>query len=781
LGSSVMAEKRIFVGRKAELEQFGKALEDPKGQAVLVVGQAGMGKTWLVNKMAEVAENHPDLKCGWVRYEVTPTDSVDSTMALMMDNAFEAAEAAEGSFNGTSRSLQQWKALLNVIKVGDLVMSLRRDPQCNTRDQFLKRLELISKRMPKNGRAVFIIDPEKYMQEKSDQSWAIVVKSLPERIKFVFAQRPGDVLVGSETFGDLTNVVSIPEKRLDVLEQKSVDELLTRRIKGIKCTVTEVRKVLSRYKGHPYALGAALDLIEGGIKLEDLPERPEPTEFAEVQWREVSNRSEDAIRLFKGYAILEVGVTDDVVEAVSELNSNKRQHLLSDKYLHGLLREEGEGRRIYHAILADYIVGQIGEGERKEYHGRAVGVYREKLAEARKKQTKPDALAAIRLPEHVLEAEGKEAFVDAFVSECGKALMNLGFLDGVINLSERALILVEKGSEEQAMVLGNLGLIYRTRGELDKAEEMHKRSLEIAKKLELRALMASEYAALGLVCAGRGDFEKAEEWHQKGLEIEEKIGRLEGIARQYSNLGLVYRRRGELDKAEGMHKKSLEIEKKLGRLEGVARDYGNLGLVYQTRGELDKAEEMQKKSLEIKEKLGLQEGMANSYGNLGLIYHARGELDKAEEMYKKSLEISEPAGMVELTANQYGNLGLIYMDRGELDKAEEMHKKSLEINKKMGRLEGMASDYGNLGLIYKTRGELDKAEEIFREGLKIEEKFGLLEGMAAKYSNLGWIYKQRGDIAKAREYWEKAVELYKRIGMPHMVEKMEGWIESIDK
>jgi len=54
-------------------------------------GQAGVGKTWLINKMAEVAENYPCLKCGWVRYEVTPTDSVDSTMVLMVDNAFEAA------------------------------------------------------------------------------------------------------------------------------------------------------------------------------------------------------------------------------------------------------------------------------------------------------------------------------------------------------------------------------------------------------------------------------------------------------------------------------------------------------------------------------------------------------------------------------------------------------------------------------------------------------------------------------------------------------------------
>ena len=82
-----MAEGKIFVGREAEIGQFTNALEEPRGQAIVVVGQAGMGKTWLINKMAEIAENHPDLRCGCVRYAVTKEDSVDSRLAIMMDGA----------------------------------------------------------------------------------------------------------------------------------------------------------------------------------------------------------------------------------------------------------------------------------------------------------------------------------------------------------------------------------------------------------------------------------------------------------------------------------------------------------------------------------------------------------------------------------------------------------------------------------------------------------------------------------------------------------------------
>ena len=37
-----MDADKIFVGRKAELEQFKEVLKSPKGQVVLVVGQVGM-------------------------------------------------------------------------------------------------------------------------------------------------------------------------------------------------------------------------------------------------------------------------------------------------------------------------------------------------------------------------------------------------------------------------------------------------------------------------------------------------------------------------------------------------------------------------------------------------------------------------------------------------------------------------------------------------------------------------------------------------------------------
>jgi hypothetical protein len=416
-----MVNSDIFVGRKEELKEFTKALEDPRGQAIIVVGNRGMGKTWLVNRMAKLAGEHPTLKCGFVRYEVTPNTSPDSTMTTMMDNAFEAASTEPGSIANVPERKRQWLALFKTFvprgeQLVELMASLRRDQAKDTKQQFLERLELISKRMPENGRAIFIVDPEKEIAGKSDQDWAIVVKGLPEKIKFIFAQRTEDALVDSEVIDGLDNVVRIPDKILDILSEADVDELVNCRKANLPVSMPELQKVLKRYGGHPYAVGAALDLVEQGTKLEELPKKAEPTKFADLQWKKVCEKGAEAMKLLEAYAILEVAVPDDIVEYVSEIEATTRKRLQNDKYLRGLLRDEAGGRRIYHSILADYILGQMNEEEKKKYHKRAVKIYRGKLKKAKKEQTMPDELAAMRLPEHVLAAEGKKSFVEVFIS-----------------------------------------------------------------------------------------------------------------------------------------------------------------------------------------------------------------------------------------------------------------------------------------------------------------------------------------------------------------------------
>jgi len=731
-----LAKSPPFVGRHQELQRFDELLREKAGQAIVVVGPRGMGKTLLVNRMARCARNHPDLKCGAVRYEVTKTDSVDVTMSLMMDNAFAAAGLKEKAFDSTRRRSEQWRALLNVAKIGDLFMILRRDPQRNTREQFAARLDLISERLPSNGRAIFIIDPEKYMQTDSADDWRLVVRELPEKIKFVFAQRPDDVLINNSDFMALNNVVRVPDEHLDVLDEQAVEDLIELRVGDRSVGIGELREALTRYNRHPYAVPAAMDLIADGVPLAELPADPTPERIAEAQWKQVCDKhGVEAMELLRALAILEVAVPDDVVEAVAGLKTIELQKLLASNYIAGLLREEADGRRIYHSLLAEHLLSVLTKEEGRAYHRRAVDVYRRRLTA----NVKPDALAATRLPEHVLATEVRQAFVDTFVKECGQSLDRLGLLDSYVGLSEKALRTVTEGGVDEAILRGNLGVILMKRGDLDRAEEMHRAA----------------------------------------LKINEPLGRAVGAAMNYGNLGLIYQIRGELDRAEEMHRNSLGISEELGRPQGKACQYGNLGLVFSLRGDFTRAAEMQRKSLALHELLGLRDGVARNYANLGVVAHKDGDLDQAEKMHRKSLEISEELGDLQGVASSLGNLGLLCQERGDLDEAEMMHGRSLEISRGLGRPQGMAMQYVNLGLIYMHRGDLDGAEDLQRKSLGIAKSNRWLEGMALANSNLANNAKARGDPDAARTLWRQARNQYEMVGMPHMVAKVQSWLDEL--
>ena len=284
---------------------------------------------------------------------------------------------------------------------------------------------------------------------------------------------------------------------------------------------------------------------------------------------------------------------------------------------------------------------------------------------------------------------------------------------------------------------------------------------------------------LGFLHRFIGDLDRAEQMFRKAMEIDEKLGRMEGVATQSGNLGLIYQTRGDLDRAEQMHRKALEIDEKIGWMEGMASDCGNLGIIYRQQGDLDRAEQMHRKAMEINEKLGRMEGVAIASGNLGVIYQIRGDLDRAEQILRKALEIEEHLGRMAGVASDYGNLGLIYQTRGDLDRAEQMHRKALEINEKLGCLEGVAHDLGNLGVIYQTRGDLDRAEQMFRKALEINDKLGRMEGVANQSGNLGSMAADRGDLDAARELWTRALTIFREIGAAHRVEQTQRLLDGL--
>ena len=149
------------------------------------------------------------------------------------------------------------------------------------------------------------------------------------------------------------------------------------------------------------------------------------------------------------------------------------------------------------------------------------------------------------------------------------------------------------------------GLVALATKRFDIAEEKLKLALETDSSSPAR--QGRDYGYLAQVYQERGrdgDNEKAEDMHKRGLEIHERLSKQQEIARHYCNMGIILQNRGELEEAEKMHRAALEIDERLGWKKGMASHYGNLAIIMHKRGKEETADAYMKKSRKLLEDLG---------------------------------------------------------------------------------------------------------------------------------------------------------------------------------
>jgi tetratricopeptide (TPR) repeat protein len=103
---------------------------------------------------------------------------------------------------------------------------------------------------------------------------------------------------------------------------------------------------------------------------------------------------------------------------------------------------------------------------------------------------------------------------------------------------------------------------------------MFRKALEIDEKVGRLEGMANAYGNLGIVMRTRGDLDGAEGMFRTSLEIEEKLGRLDGMASDYGNLGAVMAQRGDLAAAREMWERSRDLFARLGAAHKVEQVQG---------------------------------------------------------------------------------------------------------------------------------------------------------------------------------------------------------------
>lgn len=341
------------------------------------------------------------------------------------------------------------------------------------------------------------------------------------------------------------------------------------------------------------------------------------------------------------------------------------------------------------------------------------------------------------------EHKGKEKYIEA-----AEALRHVGSL-AFLHDTQKAFKAYKRSTELDPVNWdgwNSLGLLYFRIGKFGDAENAFETILKIPESN--KEAQAVAYGNLGIIYRTRGDLDRSVEYHEKALVLNKELVRIQGMAGDYCNLGIIYGTRGDLERSIKYIEAALVLSRGLADKDGMANCYGNLGHVYLIRGDLDRAIEYSEKALAMKRELGDKNGIASCYGNLGYVYYKQGNLDRAVECHEKALVIDKELGNKEGISSDYGNLGLVYQTRGDLDLAVEYHEKALALNREMGRKKGMAIQHSNLGRIYRIRGKLDKAVEHYQKSLTLYTEVGMKPEMVKAQSLLD---EARQDNAKSAD------------------------------
>ena len=194
----------------------------------------------------------------------------------------------------------------------------------------------------------------------------------------------------------------------------------------------------------------------------------------------------------------------------------------------------------------------------------------------------------------------------------------------------------------QAAAINNVGFIYDSLGEKQKALEHYKQALDIFRALSDRNGEASTLNNIGAFHINTlGDPKTALEYYLQSIELRRALRQPTEEAKMLDNIGFLFKTLGDLPKALEYHRKALEMNRTLGQRLGEGASLTNLGATYFSMGELQTSLDYFSQALALHRIMGNRSSEAIALFGMAQVERARGNLDQARSQMEESLKIIE--------------------------------------------------------------------------------------------------------------------------------------------
>lgn len=370
----------------------------------------------------------------------------------------------------------------------------------------------------------------------------------------------------------------------------------------------------------------------------------------------------------------------------------------------------------------------------------------------------------------------------------------LGIPDSVIYYYEKSLVYRKEIKWEKgiAISISNIGQGYLLKGNLKEAMKHMLEAANIAEEIHDSLILASTYNNLGLVYKTSRDYDKALLYFTKAFEIKKRKTDpnnsvdIKSLATTILNLGMVHNFKGQDVISKSYYEDALGKFKSIDYLPGQAMCYNNLGVLYYNMKDYPAALKANLNSLEIKKALGDEMGMASSYINIGADYFIMNNVKKAKENHFKALELIEKNDLREERVILFEAISKDFEFEGDLKNALHYYKKfeaikdTLLNSEKSEQMTEMQTKYDTEK---KDKEIIQKNSELKEKGLEAKQKEtqrnAFVAGFILVLVLMGFVFNSYKQKKKANIEISKQKEII--IQQKHVVEeKQKETLDSIN-
>ena len=782
-----------FVGRESELGLLFERLEQAQaghGQVVMLVGEAGVGKSRLVHEF----RRQLGLTATWIEGQAL---SFGRAMALHpvidmlkrvfgIDDGDPDAVVVEKIDRGVRRLGDDLGEVLPVVRYllavdpGDPAM-LAMDPRLR-HAQIIRATHLLLERGAELRTHVVVLEDAHWADPATEDWITRLAEGLSAKRAFILVTtRPGY----RPPFGHLTSHTALT---LPALSNAETVRIAADLIGADQLPAALQTLILDKADGNPFFVEELVrSLQELGVVKRDGPDlvlaRPLtgallPDTIQDVIMARIERLADEPRRVLRVASVIGREFSASVLGRVAE-SSTTLDGALRELTAAGLIHE----RRLFpeveyafkHALTHEVAYASVPAGDRRALH-RRVAQSVEALQGDRLTEMAP------LLARHYWAAEDWEPALRYLLRAADRAARSFATREALALYDEALQAALRVGGDAQAttemaihQAKSNLYFVLSDFGRSYTAAAAHR---DIARAIGDRAQEGAALAAQAWAATWTRDLTSAVAHAQDAIALAEPIGADAVLARANFTVGFVQGVTGEIPEAKRAVAAALTASRAAGDRVHRSLALTMAGVLKSWEGEYSEAERLQLEGLTVAREQNLLVPLLFSAFLRGLTLTAKGDYGTALVTFGEGLALAEKVGDEAIHHRLLNSLGWLHAELGDLATAVELNRRSAEVGRRRDDHGTMANAEINLGDVWLARGDLASAADIFERVERVARDVTTSPWMRFRYSNRLWasmgeLALARGDLdgarARARQCLESATQTNARKNL------VKGW------